>query len=234
MNVTELFRRLSYGELSNLAIGAEGAGTIPEDHRAKMIAYTNEALLRLYSRFVLREQDLILELSDFITNYLFLKRFAQSNTEPCPGDTLYIVDHAGDPFQEDLIRVLRVTNAVGQPLVLNDQGNCHSLFTPQPNILQVPNPVQGQILGVVYQARHPVLAYDDMDACVEVPIVLEEALTSYIAHKVYFNMNGQENVAKAKDLLGIYEGICADVIDKDLVNSSSSTTQYKFHERGFV
>lgn len=234
VNVTELFRRLSYGELSNLSIGAEGSGTVPEASRPKLIAHTNEALLRLYSRFVLKENDLILQLSEFITNYHFLKRFAQSNDEPTAGDTLYIVDHAGDPYREDLIKVLQVNNAIGQRLPLNDLDNPLSLFTPQPNLLQVPNPVEGQVVGVVYQARHDPLPYDDMDACIELPVVLEGALTAYIAHKVFSHMNGQEHSIKANEYLGIFDGISQEIVDRDLVNSSSSTTGQKFHDRGFV
>lgn len=234
MNVTDLFQRLSYGELSNLAIGFEGAGTIPEASRPKIISYLNEGLLSLYSRFVLKESSLILELSDFITSYQFTKRFARSNATPTAGDTLYIVDHIDDPYKGDLIKVLQVTNGIGERYPLNDPDNTLSMFTPQPNVLQVPNPQTGQVLGVVYQAMHEEIAYDDYEACIQLPVVLERALLSFIAHKVYHHMNGQENAAKANEYLGIYDGICQEIVDRDLVNSSSSSTGMKFHDRGFV
>ena len=111
--------------------------------------------------------------------------------------------------------------------------DCLSLFTPQPNVLQVPNPVQGQILNVVYQARHPELKYDDLEACIEVPFVLEGALSAYIAHRVFHHMNGAENSQKSAEYLTLYESICTDVTEKDLVNSSTSTGR-KFYDRGFV
>jgi hypothetical protein len=234
VNVNELFRRLSYGELSNLAISGEGSGTIVEAQRPKIVAHANEALLRLYSRFVLRESDLILELADFITSYHFLKRFAQSNDDPKPGDTLYIVDNVDEPFEEDLIKVLTVHNAIGERMPLNDVDNCYSMFTPQPNVLQVPNPVAGQIVGVGYQAKHEQLPYDDPEACIVLPVSLEGALTAYIAHKVFLNMQGAENSTKAAEHLSIYEGICQEVIAGDLVNSSSSSSGAKFCARGFV
>lgn len=235
MNVLELFRQLSYGELSNLSIGSEGVGSINEEKRANLISYTNEALLRLYSRFVLRENDLILKLHDHITNYHFLKKFAQTNTEPCEGMTLYIIDQPHDPFEEDLIKVLRVVDADTQAdLVLNDEGNPHSLFTPQPNTLQVPTPVTDQVLGIVYQARHPIIAYDDFEACIELPVVLHGPLKAFIAHMVFKFMNGQENSAKATEYLAIYDALCNEVVERDLVNSSSSTTTYKFEDRGFA
>lgn len=234
MNVQELFRRLSYGELSNISLGSEGTGTIPEAKRAQVVHYANESLLRLYSRFVLRENDLILQTHEFITSYHFQPRFAVTNTEPCPGTTLYIIDHEGDPFQDDLIKVMTVTDMNNCPYPLNDREDCRSLFTPQPNVLQVPNPIQDQILAVGYQARHPLLSYTDLEACIELPSVLEGALTAHIAHMAYSNMNGQENSAKASEHLAKYEMICGEVVERDLVSSSSSTTNSKFHERGFV
>lgn len=234
MNVNELFRRLSYGELSNLALSGEGNGTITDDAKPKIISFANDGLLRLYSRFVLRENDLILELTDETTSYRFLKRYARSNPDPIEGDVLYIIDSDSDPFAEDLIRVLSVTNAVGEKLPLNDTGNHYSMFTPQPNVLQVPCPLEGQVLGVVYQARHPILAYDDFDAEISLPIVLEGALTSYIASKVFSGMNGPENSAKGQELLELYNSICQEVVDRDLTNESISTETTKFQCRGFI
>lgn len=234
MNVNELFRRLSFGELSNLSIGSEGAGSINEDGRAKIISYANEGLLRLYSRYVLKESNLLLQLSDFITNYHLTARYAQSNANPLQGDTLYIVDNLLEPFPDDVIKVLEVTNAIGQRLPLNDIDNALSLFTPQPTMLQMTYPQEGQVLSVVYQAQHDQLAYDDFDARIHLPRVLEGALTAFVAHKVFLHMNGQDNSAKSAEHLAIFEGICQDVVDKDLVNSSSSSSGAKFHDRGFV
>ena len=39
MNIEDLFRNLSYGELSNLALSGEGLGTIVESARPKIVMY---------------------------------------------------------------------------------------------------------------------------------------------------------------------------------------------------
>lgn len=233
MNVTELFRRLSYGELSNLSIGGEGSGVIPEASRPKLVSYLNTALLRIYSRFVLRESSLVIECQEWITNYHLTKRFAMTS-EPCDGVTRYIQDHAADPFQDDVIKVMDVLNQEGQRVGLNDLKSERSVFTPQPNVLQVPQPVQGYFLSVLYQARHVPIAYTDYEACIEIPAVLEEALQMFMAHLVFFHMNGQDNGIKAAGYLKNYELACGLIVDRDLVNSSVADTNSKFHERGFV
>ena len=67
MEVLELFRRLSYGELSNLSLGSEGVGAIKDEERGKLISHTNEALLRLHGRFLLRENILFLNQVEHLT-----------------------------------------------------------------------------------------------------------------------------------------------------------------------
>lgn len=234
MNISELLKQLSYGELSNLTLGSEGVGAIQADRRANVVHFVNEGLLRLYSRFVLREKDCILRLYEHITNYHFCKKFALTATTVPLEPIRYIEDTELDPFEDDLIRILSVRGPANFDLPLNDRFNIDSLFTPQPNILQVPLPVQDDIMVVVYQARHPLIDYVDTEACIELPIVLEGALRAYVAHLVYSNMNGQENAAKAMEYLQRYELICKDVMDQDLVNQSVITTNLKFHERGFI
>ena len=233
MNVTELFRRLSYEKLGNLALAANGTGTIVDDQKPKIIAHANAGLLRLYSKFLLKESDLLLQQKEHITNYHFQTKFAL-NGEVCPSVVKYIFDKPSEKFTGDLIKVLGVVDSTGTGHTLNDIDDINSYFTPQPNILQIPRPVEGRMINVIYQARHPVLTYDDMDACIELPVVLEEALLSWITYAVYSAMNGQENLTKGQEQLAMFENVCEEVIERDMVNSSSSNTGCKFKDRGFV
>jgi hypothetical protein len=233
MQLSELFRRLSYGELVNLAVSGEGSGEILPAAHPRFISYTNEALLRLHGRFVLREDDLIIQQVEHITRYPLLKKYAVSNvasTEPHK----FIKDWANKPFQEDVIKVNGAFSDCGEELPLNDEEECTSVFTPSPTVLQVPCPVAGRYITLTYQARHPEIATDDdLTAEIEIPYVLEGALTAYIAYKAYSFMNTQESTAKAAEHLGQYEMICSGVIDRDLLNSSPSTSNKKFSKRGF-
>jgi len=234
MNVQELFRRLSFADLSGLHLGSEGIGTINEEDNDRMIYYANEALLRLHSRFVLRENDVLIQQLIHVTNYHFLKRFARTNEDPCPGQEIYILDKDCDPFEEDVIKITGVFTQNGDALPLNDDNHPRSLFTPQPNILQVPLPEADRVLAVTYQARHPLLSYGDLQQKIEIPANLEGALTNYIGHLVYGDRNGQENSKKASEKLARFEAICAENVINDLTNSSKSTSNIKFNQRGFV
>ena len=237
MKIIELFRQLSYGELSNLAISDSGSGDIIEEKQPQLVQYTNDALLMLYSRFLLSEKDLLLEQVSHITNYHLTKKYAE--TTGADVDYRYIKDLSTEPFGDDLIRILSVYNGDGCKLTLNDSENRYSLFTPYPNVLQIPRPVGGAELAVVYQASHKKL--DDrltpnniLDQEIELPIYLENPLRLFVAYKVFCHMNGQENIIKGQEYLAAYEAACIDVEQRDLVNQTFHTSHRKLEQRGFV
>lgn len=234
MRIRELFRLLSYGELSNLDLSGEGSGTIKEERQPQLINYINEGLLKLHSRFPLIQKVLIVELQSSISMYPLRYEYAESTGSDV--DYPFIKDIA-HPFKGDVIKILEVHSSSGNELPLNDKGNPHSLFTPQPDVLQVPYPTAGASLSVMYQARHETLSSTSKDFLqqkIDLPFFLESALQNYVAHKVFGHMNGQENTAKSQEFLMLYENSCKEIEQKDLTNESFGTTQHKLEMRGFV
>jgi len=229
MILEDVFTLLAHGELQNLSM-AKGGGII-EEKQPVIVTHINDALMRLYSRFVIKENELLLECYENVTQYHLKIEHTKSQ-----GDLLqYIIDTEENPFIEDVIKVLGVTSNYRGPAAINDPDVCWNIRTPQPQMVQVPSPIAGESLSVTYQASHPVLHVDDMcEAEVELPPVLMKALTSYVAGKIYGDMNGQENMVKSQEQMSVFEGICAEAIDRDLVNTSSSSTNTKFHQRGWV
>lgn len=233
--INELFESLSYGELSNLHLGNNGGGGIEESKQPTIIHYANEALIKIHSRFCLLEKSLNLETVGHITNYHLIKRFAESSKAEKREKYHYIKDLLCEPFEEDVIRILTVHTQHGQRLPLNDVGNVRSVFTPQPTVLQVPSPIDGMSLAVGYQAKHPrLLVGEDYDQVIEIPEVLHVALTAYIAYNVYTTINTADATGKAQEHLNKYESTCQEVEEKDLVSTSSSQTNTRFEQNGFI
>lgn len=238
MNVSELFYRLSVGELSNLAMSGEGSGTIRAKDQGKLVSYINSAMEALHKRFVLISKEVLIETVDHITHYHLKKRYALSSNSS--EKYKYIIDMRDNPFKEDVIRVLEVWNALKQKLPLNDPGNFWSVYTPSPTILQVPEPITRNALSVIYQANAVPLEYvgkppkEALAQEIDIPNFLETALTNYVAYKVYSHMNGQEQQAKSQEYLVLFENECTEVEKNDLMAQSQSVTHYKLNERGFV
>jgi len=238
MKVIELFRQLSYGELSNLSISDSGSGSIIKDKQPQLIHYINDGLLALFTKFILSEKSLLVEQAAHITNYHMRRRFTETSGSDV--DWPYIKDLPNEPFEEDLIKILEVYRADGFKFPLNDTANPYSLFTPQPNILQVPYPAAGDELAVIYQAHHPKL--DDridgpnnlVDQLIDIPVYLENALQLFVAGKVFSHMNGPENIMKGQEYQAGYEADCSLVDENDLANQTTSTSHQKLEQRGFV
>lgn len=238
MKVSDLFRELSFGELSNLAISNSGSGTILEAKHPQLLHYANDALTAIYSRFLLSEKEIVIEMSASITAYHLKSEHSESVGTSVD---LYIKDTPEDPFLDDALRILEVWGSTGTKYVLNDAQDPYSLFTPTPLVLQVPEPVAGQPLSILYQAKHAKLldvvtaeVTNLLDQIIEIPHYLENALQQWIAHKTYSHMNGQENVLKGQEFLAAYEADCLGIEQRDLANQSWHTSHTKLEQRGFV
>jgi hypothetical protein len=235
MRLSDLFGMLSTGELSNLTLGNDGAGTIKAGKEQQVVNYINEGLLRLYGRFVLKEKELLLEQIPHQTSYELVPKFARSYVPVSPEvaePIYYIHDTPQLPFIGDIIKILAVFNDCKCPIPLNDESEHMSVFTPQANLLQVPCVHPGRFLSLIYQARHPKLT-TDLNSIVELPDILVGALTAYVAYKAYSHMNTEVSTAKAQEHMSLYESVCADAVDKDLINATVSTNNLKFSKRGW-
>jgi len=235
MQVADLFQTLATGELSNLSLADQTAGDIVVAQKPKILRYANKALIRLYSKFMLREASVNILVDPGITLYKLDAINALTNVSPAPGQVLFIQDSSAAPFQNDVIKIMSIKDTIchtDRPL--NDPENCRSFFTPQPKVLQIPDPkcCAGQVFTLLYQAKHvPLVAYTDT---IDLPETLEQAMTCYIAHLAYSDLNGQENVAKGQEKLSFFDAICTEVIEQDLANTSYSMTNVRFHKRGWV
>jgi hypothetical protein len=106
------------------------------------------------------------------------------------------------------------------------------VFTPQTKTLQVPSPIDDRGLTVKYQQRHAKLQ-GELGETIECPDVLWPALTSYVAYKVFSHMNSVESSMKAQEFMATYESTCNDATTQDLVNSSISQANSRFHRGGW-
>lgn len=236
MNVEKFFSNLAFGKLANLSMAGSGEpnGDIEVAARPQVMHAVNEGLTRLYSRFVLKENDVIISLRDHITKYYLSSLYSEA-LYPQPGVEIpYILDTPAQPFSNDVIRIMSVYDSIGRKVPLNDDNNARSVFTPQFNMLQVMKPENGKLLNVVYQAKHPQLSVDHPQDLIQLPDVLHGALEAYTAYLVYSSINTQEAVAKAAEYMNLYEMLCSEVEMKDTVSNSTSITTTKFEERGWV
>ena len=238
MKIEELFRQLSLGELSNLSISADGTGTIKPEQHEKIILYTQTGLDKLYGKFLLLEKQLTITPLSGLMRYPLLAKHSIYGREPTELSDPFIIDTEGEPFEEDVVKVLSAYDQDGRTVLLNDESAGFSLFTPAPQVIQYPREIPSWVsitsLVVTYQAKHPRLLVADLDQEFDLPSVLETALRYFIAGSVYSHMNGEANTAKGLEFMAHYESSCAEVVDRDLVSQSGSAANHRFQRNGWI
>lgn len=199
MQLQEVFDQLTYGEFSQLSIGGQAAGVIDEHNYPNVIAHVNLGLTALFTRFHLRENQLLLALQTGQTNYRLHSSFAV-NVRRSQEPVRYIKDTAANPFVDDVLKVTQVLTDGKLELGLNNAADAYAVSTPSMASLTVPvelvtdgadipDELVTENLTVVYRANHPKLAvgmgcYDPSRVEIQLPDSHLTALLYFVASRV--------------------------------------------------
>lgn len=199
--LSEIFEKLTTGELSQVSIGGANSGELLEKDYRAVGNHVMLGLTALYKRFDLKRSLLVVELVPDLTEYMLHSRYAvngKQTNEP----VRYIIDSMKRPFKDDILKILGVTNDEGCNLSLNDNNDRFSLRTPTIESLLVPLDVVNQVesklpdeyktdrLIVQYQANHanfiPRIGYfDPENTTIELPSSHTQALLYFVASRVH-------------------------------------------------
>lgn len=230
MNLQDLLVRLAYGELNNLSWSYNG--TIKEDKIPYLIGFIKETLDKLYSKFYCKQDSILLEPVDGKTEYEITSDHLMDK-DLTPTYDKYLFKPGDKPFNNDILRILRVITSTGIKLPINDPLEKYSVYTPFYNKLQCPKLEPNWELEIVYAAKHPELSYED-NTEIELPDFLIPALCAYVAYMVHSNMNTETAVANAQKYLSLYNSILAELIESDIVKMPKESDKFKFLIRGWV
>lgn len=232
MKLHELFDELAIGELSNLAFAK--TGVIDVASHGKVVTALNVALNDIFSRILLAEKEVLVETLDWKSIYYIRKE--HSRLDSTPGFLKYILDTPANPFLGDLVKVLGVSNEVGDPLPMNDAEQWASVFLPAFDTVQFNHPGAKQIFSVQYQALHPKLVASGegyLDQVLRVPTILLDMVKLKTASTLLAPMGGQNETLKAQSLDAKYEARHTSLVFKNEIGDTSISTNVKLMLRGY-
>ena len=87
------------------------------------------------------------------------------------------------PFTGDVIRVEEIADEVGDVLEINSADYDKVVLLPSMDTLEIPNPVDTNVLFVTYRAKHPQLSNKDDD--IILPMHMLTALYAYVSSAVF-------------------------------------------------
>lgn len=210
LSVSDLFRQLSYGELSDLKTGTDGSGVITTARRNQVVHQANEALKNLHQKFELLVglQQVAVPASEVPLLVPLHPTAIQVISLLVPGGSLTFLTHP----------------VPGEIFVFNRE-------------LSFPGTQREYAVQVAYQRRHPVLRPISVDGDLEQPIYLVPelwpALRAYVAGEVYGNMNTADARNASREYRGRYAQVCAEVEARGGTPQGMLDDQ-KFDMRGFV
>lgn len=234
MKLAEIFTQLAVGEFSQLALGGNGSGVLPEETYPKVIPHVNLGLTALYKRFPLKEGSVSLQMVAGRNTYPLKVAYAVANRRSREA-TRFILDSTDYPFIEDVLKIERVYNTLGKEMGLNDESDADSCFTPTATTLKVPNslievPTPG-VIRVVYRANHEKIvmgltSFDPTRVEVELPDSHLEPLLYYIASRVHNPIGLSNEFHAGNNYAAKYEASCLELETKNLrVDQGSQNTR---------
>jgi hypothetical protein len=193
-----IFEDLSHGEFSQLQLGSfdpDQYESEPDPRQyAQINSYLNSALRAIYSKFWLRSDEAIIQLSEETEIYRLDYRHALSNT--ASNAAKYIMDTVADPFLDNVLNIEQIYNEGGELVCLNDDSAEVSYYTPSYNTVQVPWPNDDNSIAVVYRATHPRINFSigdrPEDIYIDIPPQLHDALLFYVASRFHSGNGASE------------------------------------------
>jgi hypothetical protein len=205
MRLKDIIEVLRDTELKQIIIG--------EDDR-QVYSLLNMALIDVYARFnILQEEQLITMEADKNRYRLYDKS----------QKVLQVYGKCWkDQDKEEIV-----------DLPINDINHECSVFTPQPYVLYVPNPIAGEILSVIHAVEPPYVTKENIDTLdFLIPPQLMEPIVNYIGYRAYLSINGDQQYESTSHYQR-YLRSCNDVYKRGLVHYSILTNT-KTTERGFA
>lgn len=195
VTVKTLFDALSASELRNLGFGSIVEDGIEQKDLGTIIPIMNSGLRMIYTEIPLKVSQIHFKTRPFQTIY----KFSSANSRSKGG---FILDGYGDSgeFLDDLLKIDRVDDEMGNEYPINDRLMNNSIYTPEYNKIEIPfigrHP---RILRLTYRASHkpiPMLPINEVvNVEMELPESLINALCIYIGSNIRAGLVKGDNVS---------------------------------------
>jgi hypothetical protein len=199
ITLQDLFDELAYGELANVKMGNSVAGTIVEGDYPRVVSAINAALRKIYQRVNLRQKTINLHQQSGVTRYFLRPDYTVAGG--AYDSTHYWEVSVDDPFEDDLIKVIRIFDGAGKQVQLNDAAYPADIFTPEFDVIEIAEPdgsitnADGNtrtaldIFPVTYQAYYPTIvltqSLDPLTYKLHIPDYILDALLIYATYKLF-------------------------------------------------
>ena len=239
MKLSDVFKRLVSGEFHRHSLGENLVdGSINPDNYKIVLPMINMGIDALHTRFVLRQDQILVKLSDWITRYTLHTDYAiYNNSDTTNSKPKYLHDSEYYPFTNTVIKIISIHNEMGQERFLNDENQQYAIQLNNYNTFQHPYPDKDNNVSVIYQATLPDIVLTDNfrpeNIEIDMAIPFIEALCYFVGARVHIGMSDQETMAEMNAFTTKYERTL-QVLTKDNISRSDVWTSDQFEYKGWI
>jgi hypothetical protein len=218
LTLADMYELLSTGELAQVIMGnsdivsnlAEPDG-IPTTRRKQLRNAITMGLTDLHTKFLLREESVLIDLASGPGKYYLDTKYAASNTRSSE-PVKYLLDTA-EPYLGNSLKIARVEDPAvgGLEYHLNIAGRLDSLRTPKMNCIEIPTAFTPLQVKVFYYGDHPKISAALADSApstvtIDLPMTHVQALSYYVASRVMnpIGISGEAGFHQGNNYYGKY------------------------------
>ena len=227
MTVADIIEDAKYGELSNLGIAKLlDTPSSKEAAEKKVLSYINLGLIELYKRFNLRTEETVITMIEGQSLYTI----STANVyHAIDNPTGYISELPGE-----LNSILAAYDENGGVYTVNKESDPLSILTPSYNVVQIPNPVAGEGVYIIYNASPTRLVWvsDVSTLDVLIPPALLEAMLHYIGYRGHGAIDGNIQAENNTHYMR-FDASCKRAITLGLITTDALVGS-NVQDKGFV
>ena len=231
MTVEDVLEYVKYGELAKLGVVQRlSNATTQEDAERQILSYINLGLIELHKRFNLRIEETVIELKENQTIYVL----DDANVYNDPANLTGYLSALPGEFNS----ILAAYDEDGYEYNINREEDALSILTPSWNSIQIPNPVEGTAVFVLYSAMNDKITWETDSATtiaktIPIPPALLEALGHYIGYRGHGALDGSVQ-AENNTHYNRFDKSCAKAKELGLLPEDSLTFSHTLESKGFV
>lgn len=185
----------------------------------------NLGLLALCSKFPVLEKQLEIRRFPHMSIYKLSRDYCLSNWES-KKEPKYIIDTEEEPFLDDVLTIISGFDSHGREILLNDLNRpittmftgVHSINIPETNHWD-------EKAYFIYRAKHPKVTCIEEDLLI--PDYFLDALTYYIASRMYATKTDQESLGLHQQYVQMYEAEVQRITQENYMPNSNTPHNIK-------
>lgn len=218
MLLAEVFDQLTYGELAQLSLSGKELGALPSSSYPAVVSFINLGLTELHKRFPIRLLTATIQQYASIPTYYLSTQYSTNGGSAEP--IKYLLDTAGDPFENTVFKIETVRDPDNVVYTLNVVSDTAAVMTPEYNAVTMPNPVDDTLITVEYRSGHKRILLADLDPEayeLRLPRALLNPLVLFVASRAYSSRPTLEGNNESQVHLAKFEAACAKITELDLI-----------------